>query len=340
MTSWLLWWVMTAQAGFYLEGPPAATRGEVAGVVRVARAEGHRARVLRRYQHGTGWVFVAQVEGFEAEDDAERVAAWLAEQAGVWITVFSDDGPGQVPEQEEVLLAEAEEIDAASLLARAQQAHGTVSGGLARLQRAPAVVFRYRRHVPEGPTVRHLYARQADRAVLVTEVEEGEGTSSVAWVHGEEAWLRTGDAEPTAQDLARTSETLERFSPERVLAFALGFAQAIDERREFALLYGDGETELDGEPCWLLRYDGDQVSGPLEVWVAKQDHRLRQVRYTGDAGEVVHRLQGWKDLGDGLVVPDQVSTWRADVLVDRVEVLAVETPPELPQAWFNGDLEG
>jgi hypothetical protein len=225
---------------------------------------------------------------------------------------------------------------AAALLAAAVDAHGGADGGLPRVQAADNVLFRYRRLVPGGPTVLQTYAeRGADRYLDVV-IESGEGTASRSGVVGGKAWLSQAGAGAVTEDLAQTTEQLDRFSPEKVLSFPLGFARSAADRREFQSLEADGTTTVDGLACDVLRFPGDGAVPPMAMAIATTDHRVRRITFASDAGNVTHEFSDWREAAPGVVVPFHVRTWRDATLIDEIVIVDLDLRARLPDDWFRG----
>ena len=73
----------TSHAGdFYLEGPTRTTRSEVVVMSRTANAEGYKARVVSRYNHGVGWEYLVRVEGYDEESNAQKDAQVISTLIG------------------------------------------------------------------------------------------------------------------------------------------------------------------------------------------------------------------------------------------------------------------
>jgi hypothetical protein len=348
-----------ARSAFYLEGPAARTRTEAMAVVREANAEGWHARVVRRYRHGTGWEYVPLVEGFEEEESATEAARTLAVRTGRSMAVYGngadEDGSSEAPEgdappKEPAPPEESERADdsgpgsetVAAMVDRAVRAHGGVEGGVAVLEDARRMLFRFRRVLPEGSTFDHIYARRESAVYVEVDLVEGEGTESRTWLDEESAWLVVEDGSPEAQDLERTAKALDRFSPERVAAFPLGFARATRSRAELRLLYQDGVVELDGVSCHLLRHEGDRSTGSVALALDPESFQVREVRFGSDVGEVIHRFSDYREVASGLVLPHRIRTWQGEALADDVEILELDLDPRLPGEWFRppGDQAG
>lgn len=223
----------------------------------------------------------------------------------------------------------------ATILARAVTAHGGATGGKAAIDAAPSFKFEYRRVVPAGPTVHHVYVERGLDVYLQVDVESGEGVSSRSGIVGGKAWLSKTAAPATIEDLAQTQEVLAKFSPVAVLSFPLGFSEAAVERREFQDMARNGTTTIDGVVCDVLRYAGDRISAPMVLAIDQADGRVRRATFKSDGGDLTHEFSEWHDLGGGVVVPYRVRTWRGSELVDDVQVISLDLTPRIDEAWFR-----
>ena len=127
---------------------------------------------------------------------------------------------------------------------------------------------------------------------------------------------------------------LDRFAPEMILTFPLGFAQALAERPELRRLTAAGTMEVAGSPCTVLRYAGDKLSKPVILYVDDKTALVRKVIFGSEAGDLVHEFSDYRSV-DGIMLPHRVRTSRADQVVDDVEVLDFDLDPNLPDAWFT-----
>jgi hypothetical protein len=308
--------------------------------------QGAAASAAQSLAAGTGTTIgLFEAEGGQARRIGESVHSSVGEQTHAAAAEAPPEGlvastvavPVVAPVEPQVALPDASArratAEVAGILSRAVRAHGGVTGGLSALQAADAVLFRYRRTLPDGSVVRHSYARRGADVFLDVVIEEGPGASSRSGISGEMAWLSLGDSAAVPQDLERTREVLDRFAPERVLSFALGFAQAVEDRRELQNLTLVGQSDLGGETCHILRYGGDQASGPLAIAVDVDRSTIRRVTFASDAGDLTLE---YTDYGTeaGFVAPHRVRTWRGETLVDDVEVLEMSLAPRLQEAWF------
>ena len=354
-------------ADFYVEGPAVSDKAQASAMADTALADGLRARVVRRYQTGAGWEYVVRVEGFDSQGPAADAAHTLAAAIAAPVAVFLQDGaearkvaliaPGDVHAAvttESVAKADDMAVTATQgadgggaprgplpepggalteLLTRVVQAYGGTSAGIVALEKASDVVFRFRRIVPNGPTVRHTFARHGGDEFMEVVVEKGVGTSSRTQLLGGHAWLSAGGQPATAQDAERTSEVLAQLAPEHVLAFTLGLARAVEGRKELRSLVQEGSAKIDGLPCVLLKYGGDPVSPPLTLAVDTRDWLVRQATFSSDQGDLVKTFSDYRDDGP-VVVPHKIVTRRGDRLVDEIDVLEVDLNPKLSADWF------
>lgn len=334
-----------SRGAFYLEGPAVGSRSEAVVVVREATSRGWNARVVKRYDHGDGWEFVARVEGFEDQEGASAAARELADATGVGVAVYASEGD-EVRVIENVAGTPANAVGEAAAVSpdaltvaqwmeRAARAHGGVDGGQAVIEAADEVLFRFRRRVPGGPVVDHTWARRGADLYVQVDVVEGEAVPSRTWLLGDRAWLVAGDAPPAPQDPTRARAALDRFSPEQTLGFPLRFARAVASRPELQLLHRDGTVRIEGERFEHLRYDGERGAGAVALAIDPKRFLVRQVELGTDVEPVVHRFADYRDLGSGLVVPWQVRTWHGEELADEIEVLQLEVDPLFPEEWFT-----
>ena len=328
---------MPAAAGdFYVEGPTVSERAQANALAHAARDEGHRARVVRRYRHGVGWEFAAVVEGLTDEATARGVAQALTRATGIPLTVYArterDVGPPPEPEEDtdpEVVATRS----APDLLLRAVRAHGGLPSALDRVRQADAVLFRFRRVLPDGSVVLHTYARRGEDLYLDLRVEEGSATSSQTVVVGDRAAMVVGDrVVPRDPEVAR--EVTGRFDPGHVLGFSLDFPRAATSRREFQTLFYSGDGVEGDSPVHVLRYEGDRVVGRIEVALDQETHLLRRILVMGDAGEVEQRFDGYTELR-GEQVPEHVVVLRDGEVVDDLRVVDLDLEPSLPDGWFT-----
>ena len=205
-------------------------------------------------------------------------------------------------------------------------------GGTAHPVRvAESLLFRFRRTLPSGLVALHTVARSAGNLYVQVDIEAGQGQSSRAWIIGDEAWLSVGEGAAESQDVVWSREQLEQFLPERVLALPLGFGQAVEERREFQDMYADGQARSGRTRCLVLKYDGDQVSAPLALYLEEGTLLTRRVVSGTDARE----YDDYRDVATGAKAPFHLTVSREGGAVDEIEVLDLDLDPRMEQAWFT-----
>lgn len=335
----LAWWAAVAPATEYVvEGPPKADRAEAVAVSRAVREQGHDARVVRRSE-GSAWVYVVQVADADDLDGAVSLAGTLSEPLGGSASVYRLEDP----DGERVLVWSGTQAANGGVLALAEElaigptirAHGGLEGGLARLDAAPVVVFRFRRTLPTGEVVDHRWARQGDKLSVEVQPVSGAVVPSRTLVTPTGAWLATRDGGYTAQDRERTLETISAFAPDRVVPFVLTFAALAQARREISGLSPAGEREEeDGQLLKAYSWAGDQAAGALDVEVDARTHLVHRVSFEGGAKVVA--FSGWMAADSApVVLPREVKTWRDGQLVDQVEILEIALPEKVPNEWFE-----
>lgn len=320
---------------WYLETADRADKGEATSLSQAASGRGHEARVVRRFVDGAGWRYLVRVEGFDDRAEAEGAARDLAASLAVGVAVFEVDGTVARLVAEVASAAPAREAapaapaDAAPLLEAAIAAHGVTPGTLAAVRTGP-VRLEYRRRLPDGRVLDHVWA--ARDGALYAEVRPVEGTAraSRTLVTADGAWLSVDGGPWTPQNPDKTRATLEQLGPAGVVPVVLALAAAVESRREFERMVPAGSGDADGVATEILRFAGDAISDPIELEVGRGDHLLRRVRFDGG---VVHELSGYRK-GGPPGVPATVSTLRDGKVADTVEITLLDLKPTLPDAWF------
>lgn len=343
MVSWLLaLWLgagLAHSAEYYVEGPMLDARRDATTMSRAASDLGYRARVVRRFAQGSGWRFVLVMEGFEGEDEAGDAAAKVAEAVGRELTLFSQEegeatrlrsyaGEADVESDTEDGSSNTFDEDVGTVLARAAVAHG---GDRHPVSTKDAVLFRFRRTLPSGLVAEHTVARRGRDLYVQVDIEAGEGRSSRAWILGDQAWLSVegGPAEP--KDAVWSREQLDRFLPERVIGLPLRFGEVSTTRREFQLLYADGTARSGRIRSLVLKYDGDQVSSSMELYLEEDNLLTRRFVTGADASN----YDDYRDVAPGAVAPFHILLTREGETVDEVHVLDLDLEPQLDEAWFS-----
>lgn len=327
-----------AQAGtFYLEGPEAAVKTEASEDAKEAEAEGMDARVVRRMGVKAGWRYVVRVEGISDAKEATKVASKLANVVEGPVAVFSVDGeqaalvtmvaPAGGTEPVSPPSAPVEPSDAAPVLEAAVKAH-KVEG---LLLDGRDLRFAFRRTLPDGTVIDHVWARKGDSLYVSIEPVKGDAKASRLKVNDAGAWLSVADGPWEEQNVEKTRATVLDLGPTSVLPFLLVLDPARQTRRELERMELVGEGSLDGEEVSVLLFEGDRTAGPIKVELGSRDRLVRQVSF--DNGELVYRYDDVGKLGS-MHLPRHVVTLRGGKPVDEVRISDLDLTPKLPDAWF------
>jgi hypothetical protein len=342
---------LSASEGFYLESPPLGTRAEALELQEVGQLQGISARVVRRYEHGSGWEYLVVVEGYGSRGEAEHAAQLFAEGSGHGITVYEGEGgsgrrltargegwTGSSIDPGAVATAPAkDELPAADeVLARSVRALGGESGGALRLQESPAFRFRYERELdtPAGVVrAKHDLAWEQGDLRLKIEHQSGPGQYASMLVHGDKAWVHTEDG-MLERDPQRCREVLADFGPLVVLDWPLNYAQQVYEDPAFQDLRVAGIEEFDGRSVYRLETNRDGTGERFSILVDSERYTVAKVGFRSNAGAVSYRFDDWRELDTGLVVPFFVVLTRDGVQVEKVVVQELELLDALPgQIW-------
>ena len=330
----LLFVASALAAELILESQPLDTRAEAQALRRSAEEQGLEARLVRRYQSGSGWEYVVVVEGLEDEDAAQAAAEAWAAASEEGISILGGQEPAVVaePPAAEPTGPSSDLPQAELVLRHAVRALGGVDGGRAALERAPAIRFAYVREVAaEGDRIEahHELLRSADGQRLVVTSIDG-AVDSATLVHPEGAWLVVS-GETLEQDRERATDVLADFGPEQLLGYPLDFASLVAEEPA----YGRLRTTAERDGAYLLEYGGPEVGGSMRLEVEALGWHPRSVSYATEAGEVRYHFADWRELDTGLVVPFEVELHRDGALVDRLVVDELS----LMEALAEGSLE-
>jgi hypothetical protein len=325
-------WLLVALPAFaldwYLETPDRADREEASTVEEIAVEAGFDARVVRRFTEGEGWRYVARIDGFADSASARIAARQLAEATGVALVVVELDGDKatrleDVPSSATIREPEPEEEDASEELVEVAAAHGVAPELLAQVQSGP-VRFEYRRTLPDGRVLQHLWAAQGGRIY----VEVGGGvTSRRLRIAGDRAELSVEGAAFSRQSGKLSRSVADSLGPSKVIPVVLGLRSALETRREFQsmIVVSKGETVL-------LRFGGDATSGPIELEVGAKDHLVRRVSF--DDGARIYELADYREVA-GAFLPFAITERRGEEIVDRVQIDKLEVGGALPGEWFT-----
>lgn len=316
MLSTLFVAVALAGGAFYIEGPPTEERAEAHRVVEEALDAGLHARVVHRYRHGTGWEYVARVEGLDEEERALEVAADLAERAGVPLTVYVIDDDRA---HERAAVRPEHRADAGvgpEIAARIIQAHGGVRGGAQVLRNAETVRLRYRRTLASGLVAVHDWARRGTDYALTVTIEAGEGRGSRVTLTEAGGWVEVDGEAPVPREAVRVRKLLDQLGPESVFGLALVVAP-LGERLEGAVVSDTGLT------LHLAAEDATASFGAEDFLL----HELVGLGFRRAWSE-------WRAVEPHLIVPWSMEYTVDGRIVDQVEILELEVGVDLPDALF------
>ena len=343
---------ISASEGFYLESPPLGTRAEALELQEVSQQNGINARVVRRYEHGSGWEYLVVAEGYGARTEAEQAAEILAAGSGQGITVYEGERgsgrrlnargegwTGSSVDPGAVAAAPAEDHlpSADEILARSVRALGGESGGAQRLQESPALRFRYERELatPAGVvSAQHHLAWQEGDLRLKIEHLSGPGMHASMLVRGDNAWVLTEQG-MLERDPQRSREVLSDFGPLVVLDWPLNYAQQVYEDPAFRDLTVTGIEEQDGRSVYRLETSREVTGERFTLLVDVEHYTVAKVGFRSDAGAVSYRFDDWRELDTGLVVPFFVLLTRDGVQIEQVVIQDLELLDALPGPFWS-----
>jgi hypothetical protein len=323
-------------ADYFLKSPPTRTRADAFALSQAAAAEGFRSsRIVRHYRHGTGWEYMLIVDGFVDHADVVEGADRLTAAIGRSFSVFG----GQVSLASDVAVEGpktkviSELLDSQTILQRAVRAHGGVGGGREILESTP-YLFRYRRQFGDTRAT-HFYAHLNGEIFLEVSLDEGQGSSSQTMVLDEGTWMIV-DGETSVVDRERALEMTSAFSPSNILSLPLNIGQAMRSREPFSRMYVDGQVDVEGTACVLLRDGGDRFVPPMSVALDVGQFLVRQVHSGSFGDERVQLFSEYREVSSGLVIPHHIQTWRGSKKIDDIEIIGLEIDPLMPPEWFKG----
>lgn len=347
----LLGWLAIAPAlaaDAYLECRSFVERSDAVSASRAARDAGLDARVLRRFE-SKGWQYLVVVDSVADPQQAAldlasavkctSVQAFTAE--GESLELFGALTGEEVPEVSQAAEPETVEeepepdADVTPWLEAMWNAHGGKEGGSERLAAASSLRFEFRRTLPNGNVVDHIWARRDKDWVVQIEPKKGDLQASQLLVKPQGAWASINGEPYASRDLERTREIAAALSPEKVVPFVLTFAGMLADRTALMDLELGDEIDLDGTPAQRLRYDGDRASESLSIDVDAKTGQVLRVDF-GD-GARVYRFAGWPSVLEAkseISLPSSIQSWRGGELTDTVEALSLDLDPTLPQEWF------
>ena len=346
----LLGWLAVAPsfaADGYLECREFGERSEAVAASRSARDGGLDARVVRRFE-SNGWRYLVVVDGVSdpqasASDLASSVRctsiqAFTAEGEPLPDPVVSNEGPVEppsdaAPDEQPSGTDGSEQGDVDPWVDAMWKAHGGAKGGAQRLADADAVRFEFRRTLPSGEVVVHVWARRGSDWVVQTIPKAGDVKASRLLVKSDSAWASIEGAPYTAQDLERTREIAGALAPQRVIPFVLTFPGMLENRTDRMNLELGEPVVLEGVEAQVLRYSGDRASESLTIAIDEKTGHVLRVDF-GD-GARVYTFRGWDPKATSkIALPEAIECWRGGELTDTVEALSLDLDPTLPQEWF------
>ncbi|MBM4393311.1 MAG: hypothetical protein FJ090_19475 [Deltaproteobacteria bacterium] len=322
--------VALAAPTFSLESAPADTRDELASIEPAAAASGFEARVVKRFQLGQGWTWVALVEGFASEAEATGAALTLATATQRAFTVVAGGGsrtPVGVPVATEPLAPTA-----ASTIAATIAAHGGVGGGASELARAKAVHFAFTRALEaDGRTIEasHDYWREGSSRRLSVDVKDG-GEDSLLVVTASVGWLNAG-GQLVSRDIGILVNQADAFAPEAVLGLALDVPSLLASPPEAPLLLLEGAER----GLRVGRGEDPEGAGLAFADVEAGTGLLAGARYVTEAGPLLFSYASWTRVTPTLLVPSRVRLERPDGRVETVSISKVELVDAAPAGTFT-----
>lgn len=310
-----------------VESSPLSTRSEAASIARIARGQGVRPKVVRRYEHAVGWSWIIAVPRLQTVEQARVVAQRLAASTGLGYIVVgpsSSSSPDPDTVEADPARSPAQDLDAFLALARRRN---SPADALQQVEKADALTFRYVRVLADGSRIAHTYARHDGRIYLRFGPEGGAADQTATFLIAEgQAWAARGDAPLTPTDFYRTRDTVQRFAPERVLQPSL----TAGNRLSFSGSASTRQPGSDGVVQLVVSDDDGAVSS--ELWIDEGSGRVVRVVAPASELDIVHELQG--ESTGSLRLPAVQLTLRGSTVLDRIEQvdLRLGAPREL--AWF------
>lgn len=312
-----------AYAGFYVEGPSFESRAMATDFAKTAKEQGHKGRVVRRYQDSVGWEFIVRFD-VDAEEEARTLGASLANGLELPAYVFDEKG-NRIAVVEAGVAAPppaALEADGTNTLDELAERHGA---GRTVFSEADRVKFLFKRTMADGKIAQHVYARQGTDLYLAITPVEGSVKPSETVALGEAAWL-TVDGKSTPQDLQRSRETIGRFGPESVIPMVLDLQALGEAHPELRDLTAKGTANVGGETCQVFGASDD-----VALLAIGPDGLVRRAAIGGD--KRVLEYSGYIPVGE-VLVPKTVRILIDGKLESTVEITEIELNADLDANWF------
>lgn len=232
------------------------------------------------------------------------------------------------------LVTDAPPLDA--LVGRISMSVGGPTGGMKKLDAAPAIELIFRRtvrdsHSSDEITADHRYVEIGDRFRADVRVVEGEGKDSATIVDAG-GWLIVEGAAHDVEVEAAEAQ-LREFDPRRL--WSVPFALAGEGRQilQAASLEVEGRAEGEGgrEVLVMVGRDGEGLeTSRLEV--DAKTYRPTNVQFRSSSGEVEYRYGDYREIADGLVVPFDRQFLRNGKQVSRTRVVSLKLKVPQDQA--------
>jgi hypothetical protein len=352
----------------YVETAGLARREDALVALQRAQDAGFTVQIVRHFRRGVGWEYVLRTDALPGQDAAEKLAEGIGKATALGATVFQRVGaealplavapsvattgpatsvtpaePGTTtfgePETREsaniAALGQGDPVAGRELMSAVVRAHGSGVDGMGVLSKAQTLHFRFERRVwpDDGEPVRvwNDYWRDHDKVRMEVRVLEGKGKNSIALVNKDQAWLSV-DGKVQQQDAAGIADSLQVFTPERILNRALQIGRMAPGSGTRLL----GTESLDGRTLARLVVDDGRDDGVSETFgIDDVDHRVREISMKADIGEVLWRYRDYHELDDGLVVPFQIDIWREGELKEQISILDLTTASRADSDLFS-----
>lgn len=329
---WLAFVSMVAGAGEWrVESDPVTTQTGLESARLAVQKAGFDAAIVPRYaEHGV-WMYVMEVDGFSDPASARTAASALAERTGLRMAIVDQTTSAMLDQ-----VTPPAGLSAQDVLGTVVKAHGGDAASLERARQGP-LRFEFRRTLPNGMIVDHLWEARGDDRYCRIEVVAGKGRSSAARIVGGVAEMSVEGGPWERQDAAELRAVVEALGPAEVIPVIFGLHPGTPARPDMSQLQLAGDARAGDVEVTVLRFAGDKTAPAVELLVGAHDHLLRLVNWQG--GAVVHELADYRAVG-GLRVPFEVRTARVDGVGDLVEVKSLQFGGALDEAHFRLATDG
>lgn len=327
----LLGGLLTASAGeYYLETPTLSDRAEAIELQQAALEQGLSTRLVRRWQHGVGWGYAVVIDGLPdratADDVAEDIAALT--RRGVSVYAVATEPAAREPSDQPPAEGTVDPLPPVSdALERVIRAHGGRDGGIARLEEAEAVRFRYDRRVVTDAgevSARHDWWGEGAARHISVEILGGPGQSFVGEVGADRAWLEV-DGVRHERSVDRAREVLDGLGPASVLSTALRVpAAAASADVPFT---SPGMVTVDQRECLALQQEVGIDRGRLELAVDLTDWTVARTVVQTASGAVMTTFDDWREVDTGVVIPFRLRVTHDGAFQEEIRVIELDLSP-------------